>query len=183
VLWGFVAAFSIVVALEWAMFRSLRVALVSVIPNLVPIAACFITMRLAGLHLRVDNSLVLCVSVGGLFNTTIHIVARILQEIRAGATDPDAIIERSLRAVGPPSLYTAVVLSLGFAVMGLSPFPGLQALGLLSMVTLMTGFVSDATVTSTLMRSTFDWRRAIAAARPAAGGPAAAGVGTVPDAR
>jgi hypothetical protein len=67
--------------------------------------------------------------------------------------------------------------------MGLSPFPGLQALGLLSMVTLMTGFVSDATVTSTLMRSTFDWRRAIAAARPAAGGPAAAGVGTVPDAR
>jgi hypothetical protein len=183
VLWGFVAAFSIVVALEWVVFRSARVAVLSVIPNLVPIAACFITMRLAGLHLRVDNSLVLCVSVGGLFNTTIHIVARILQEIRAGATDPDGIVERSLRAVGPPSLYTAVVLSLGFAVMGLSPFPGLQALGLLSMVTFLTGFVSDATVTSTLMRSMFDWDRAITAARSSVPSSLAAGVGSAPGAR
>jgi uncharacterized protein len=165
VVWGFVVAFAIVVLLEWVMFRSLRVALVSVIPNLVPVAACFITMRLFGLHLRVDNSLVMCVSIGGLFNTTIHIVARILQEIRAGATDPDAIVERSLRTVGPPSLYTAAILSVGFAVMGLSPFPGLQALGLLSMVTLMTGFVSDSIVTPTLMRSMFDWKQAIASAR------------------
>jgi predicted RND superfamily exporter protein len=164
VLWGFVAAFAIAVLLEWAMFRSVRIALISVVPNLVPVAACFLCMRLFGLHLRVDNSLVMCVSVGGLFNTTIHIIARILQEIRGGATDPDAIVERSLRAVGPASLYTAVILSAGFAVMGLSPFPGLQALGLLSMVTLMTGFVSDACVTSTMMRSTFDWKGAIAAA-------------------
>jgi uncharacterized protein len=163
VLWGFVAAFAIVVVLEWVMFRSFRVALASVVPNLVPVAACFIAMRVFGLRLRIDSSLVLCVSVGGLFNTTIHIVARILQEIRMGAKEPDAIVERSLRAVGPPALYTAAILSTGFAVLGLSPFPGLQALGLLSMVTLLTGFVSDSTVTSTVMRSIFDWKGATAA--------------------
>jgi hydrophobe/amphiphile efflux-3 (HAE3) family protein len=164
VLWGFVAAFAIVVLMEWAVFRSLRVALVSIVPNLVPVAGCFIAMRLVGLDLRVDNALVLCVSVGGLFNTTIHIIARALQEVRAGATDPDEIMERALRAVGPASLYTAVILSLGFAVMGCSPFPGLQSLGLLSAITFMTGFVSDSTVTSTSMRSAFNWKRAIAAA-------------------
>src|SRR5262249_1910196 len=41
-LWGFVTAFMIVVALEWLVFRSLRLALLTVIPNLVPVAACFL---------------------------------------------------------------------------------------------------------------------------------------------
>jgi hydrophobe/amphiphile efflux-3 (HAE3) family protein len=165
ILWSFVAAFIIIVLVEWAVFRSLRAALVSVIPNLVPVAACFTAMRVVGLHLRIDNAIVMCVSVGGLFNTTIHIIARILRQIREGATDPDVIVERSLRIVGPPSLYTAAILSAGFAVLGFSRFPGLQSLGLLTMVTLMTGFFSDATVTSTLMRSAFGWKRAMAAAR------------------
>jgi predicted RND superfamily exporter protein len=165
ILWSFVAAFVIIVLAEWAVFRSLRAALVSVIPNLVPVAACFTAMWTVGLHLRLDNAIMMCVSVGGLFNTTIHIIARILRQIREGAWDPDAIVERSLRMVGPPSLYTAAILSAGFAVLGLSRFPGLRALGLLTMVTLMTGFVSDATVTSTLMRSVFDWNKAAAAAR------------------
>jgi hydrophobe/amphiphile efflux-3 (HAE3) family protein len=165
ILWSFVVAYLIIVLAEWAAFRSLRVALLSVVPNLVPVAACFTTMRVFGLDLRTDNAIVLCVSVGGLFNTTIHIVARILRQTREGATDPDGIVERSMRTVGPPSLYTAAILSAGFAVLGFSRFPGLQAFGLLTAVTLLTGFVSDATVTSTLMRSAFDWNKATAAAR------------------
>jgi predicted RND superfamily exporter protein len=162
ILWSFVVAYLIIVVVEWAAFRSLRVALLSVVPNLVPVAACFTTMRVLGIHLRLDNAIVMCVSVGGLFNTTIHIVARILRQVREGATDPDDIIERSLRTVGPPSLYTAAILSAGFAVLGFSRFPGLQSFGLLTMVTLMTGFVSDASVTSTLMRSAFNWKKAAA---------------------
>jgi uncharacterized protein len=165
VLWSFVVAFVIIVLVEWALFRSLRAALVSVIPNLVPVAACFTAIRALGLHLRIDNAIMMCISVGGLFNTTIHIIARIQRQVREGATDPDAIVEQSLRIVGPPSLYTAAILSIGFAVLGLSRFPGLQALGLLTMVTLMTGFLSDVSVTSTLMRSAFNWKTAMAAAR------------------
>ncbi|MGA2447311.1 MAG: MMPL family transporter [Polyangiaceae bacterium] len=166
ILWSFVGAYAIIVLAEWAAFRSLRVALLSIVPNLVPVAACFITMRLFDLHLRLDNAIVLCVSIGGLFNTTIHIVARILRQLRAGATDPDAIVEQSLRIVGPPSLYTAAILSAGFAVFGFSSFPGVQAFGLLTMVTLVVGFLSDASVTSTLMRSAFGWKSAMLAALP-----------------
>jgi predicted RND superfamily exporter protein len=130
-----------------------RVALVSVVPNLVPVAACFVAMRSMGLDLRIETSLVLCVSVGGLFNTTIHIAARILQQRRSGATDPDAIIRNALRAVGPPSLYTAAGLSAGFAVMCISNFVALRALGLLCAVTFVSAFVADAVVTPSLMRT------------------------------
>jgi uncharacterized protein len=157
ILWGFVVAFAIIIVVQLVMFRSLRIALISVVPNAVPICACLLVMRAIGLRMRVDNSLVLCVSVGGLFNTTIHIVARIMQQLRDGATDRDAIVGRALAAVGPPSLYTATILSLGFAVMAASRFPGLQVLGLLCLVTWMSGFVADATLTTSFFRVFFNW--------------------------
>jgi predicted RND superfamily exporter protein len=119
---------------------------------LIPLAACFATMRLLGLGLRIDSSLFLCVSVGGLFNTTIHVVARILQQLETPDADPDAVVAQALRTVGPASFYTAAILSLGFAVLLSSEFAGLRQLGLLSMVTLVTGFLSDVIVTSALMR-------------------------------
>jgi len=159
-LWGFVAAFSAIVLAQLAMFRSWRAALIGIVPNLVPVSACFLVMRVLGFNLRFDTSLVLCISVGGLFNTTIHITARILQQLRTGAIDRDAIVSRALAAVGPPSLYTAAILSLGFSALGLSRFPGLQVLGLLCMVTLLTGFIADALFTTTFFRLFFNWKAA-----------------------
>jgi uncharacterized protein len=158
VLVGFLIAFGLIVVVQLVIFRSLRVALIGIVPNVVPVCACFLLMRALGLNLRVDNSLVLCISVGGLFNTTIHIMARVLQQVRAGVREPDVIMARSLEAVGPPSLYTAVILSLGFSAMGLSRFPGLQTLGLLCLVTLLTGFVADVFLTTSFMRVFFNWR-------------------------
>jgi predicted RND superfamily exporter protein len=87
-----------------------------------------------------------------------------MQQLRAGAREPDAIVARALATVGPPSLYTAVILSLGFSAMCLSRFPGLQMLGLLCLVTLMTGFVADATMTTSFFRVFFDWNAATARA-------------------
>ena len=149
---GFVIAFAIIVALQWLLFRSLRIAVASILPNLIPVATAFLTIRALGLQLRFDNAVVLCVCVGGLFNTTIHLVARMLQQIREGQTDPDTLIEQALRTVGPPSLYTAVVLSLGFSVLLLSDFPGMRTFGILCSVTLSSGFIADAVVTSVIMR-------------------------------
>lgn len=164
VLWGFLVAFCVIVLVQLASFRSLRIALIGMVPNLVPIAVCFLVMRGLGLNLRVDNSLVLCVSVGGLFNTTIHIIARIMQQLESGARDPDGMVGRSLAAVGPPSLYTAAILSLGFSAMGISRFPGLQMLGLLCLVTLLSGFLADAMMTTSFFRVFFNWEAAFARA-------------------
>jgi uncharacterized protein len=156
---GFVWAFGAIVLLQWLVFRSLRIALISVVPNLLPVIACFVALRVFGIQLKIDTALVLCISVGGLFNTTIHFAARTRQLVDAGESDPDVVIGRAMRAVGPPSLYTALALSVGFSVLLLSSFPGLRALGLLSMVTLTIGFFSDMTVTAVLLRIGFDWTK------------------------
>jgi predicted RND superfamily exporter protein len=157
ILWGFVTAFAIVIGLELIIFRSMRIAIASIFPNLLPLAACFIAMRIIGLDFRLDSSLVLCVSIGALFNTTIHIIAKIRLELEGGGSDPDEIVERALRSVGPASLFTAVILSVGFSLMLLSSFPGLQALGLLSVITMISAFFSDAVFTTILMRVLYAW--------------------------
>jgi predicted RND superfamily exporter protein len=160
-LWGFVYAFLIIVLAEAVMFRSLRIALISIAPNLLPVLASFVWLRLFHISLRMDTSLFLSVSVGGLFNTTIHFAARVRQRVlREGASDPDAVIEHAMRAVGPPALYTAAILSLGFASFLLSGFPGLRAFGMLAMVTLMVGFFSDMVITASSLRAFFGWKQA-----------------------
>jgi len=151
-LWGFVSAFTMILLIEAVLFRSLRLALLTLLPNLLPVAVCFLVVRALGKPLKIENTLVASISIGGLFNTTIHLVARVAQQVQSGETEIDLAISRALSSVGPASLYTAAILSLGFAVLGLSRFPGLQTLGLLSAVTLVFGFFADVTVTPALLK-------------------------------
>ena len=160
VLWGFVVAFGLVLVLIAVIMRSLRIALLSAIPNLVPVVACFVLLSVFGITLRVGTVLFLSVSVGGLFNTTIQLVARLRQRIAEDPTlTPDAAIEDAIRDVGPPALFTAVILALGFAIFGLSRFPDLRVFGLLASNTLIVAFVSDMMLSTTLLRVFFRWRR------------------------
>jgi predicted RND superfamily exporter protein len=161
-LYSFGCAFALIVLLQALFFRSLRIALISIVPNLLPMVACFCVTRLLHIDLRLDTCLVLCVSIGGLFNTTIHYSARVVQSVAGGARNPDEILLQAMRAVGPPSLYTAAILSIGFAVFAVSSFYGFRVFGLLSMITLVSGFFSDMIVTTVMMRMIFDWRRALA---------------------
>ncbi len=163
---GFGWAFGTIVLLQRLVFRSLRIALISVLPNLLPVVACFVVLRVFKIQLKIDTALVLCISVGGLFNTTIHFAARTRQLVEAGERDPDEVVGRAMRAVGPPALFTALALSAGFSVLLLSSFPGLRALGLLSMVTLSVGFFSDMIVTAVLLRVGFDWKGRMSKAAP-----------------
>jgi predicted RND superfamily exporter protein len=152
--------------LQAVVFRSLRIGLISIVPNLLPVLACFVALRVFKIQLKIDTALVLCISVGGLFNTTIHFAARTRQLVAAGEVDPDVAVGRAMRAVGPPALFTALALSAGFSVLLLSGFPGLRALGLLSMVTLTVGFFSDMIVTAVLLRVGFDWNGSAATPAP-----------------
>jgi predicted RND superfamily exporter protein len=160
VLRGFVTAFCVIVLVQWLFFRSLRLALISVLPNLLPVVACFACLRLLGIPLKIESAIVLCIAIGGLFNTTIHLTARVRQRVRECDESPDAVMEHALRAVGPASFFTAATLSVGFGLLVVSRFPGLQTLGVLSTVTFVVGFFADAVMTSTLLRLAFKWKDA-----------------------
>ena len=154
---GFFVGFGVIVLVTFLIFRSLRIALISIVPNLLPALACFEVLSALGITLRIGTVLFLSVSIGGLFNTTIHLAARVRQRLREGETDPDAVIEHAVRKVGPAAIYTAVILSFGFSVFILSRFPDLRAFGILSMTVLLAGFVSDLCLTTVLLRAFYAW--------------------------
>lgn len=151
VLWGFVIAFVLVLIVIAITFRSIRIALLSMVPNLIPVVTCFLLLRCFDITLRIGTVLFLSVSIGGLFNTTIQLVARVQQHLKAGENIDEAI-EHSVGDVGPPALFTAVILSLGFAIFGLSRFPDLRVFGLLATNTLLVAFVSDMILSTSLVR-------------------------------
>ena len=161
---GFFIGFLVIVVVTALIFRSLRVAAISIVPNLLPALACFMVLSALGITLRVGTVLFLSVSIGGLFNTTIHMAARVRQRLLEGETDPDAVVEHALRKVGPPALFTAVILSLGFSVFILSRFPDLRVFGIASMTILLAGFVSDIAITTVLLRAFYAWPAAETAA-------------------
>jgi predicted RND superfamily exporter protein len=166
-IYGFVLAFVLIVVTQLVVFRSPRIALLSVLPNLLPVIGCLAALRWLGIDLKGDNSLVLCVSIGGLFNTTIQFVARALQRLAETNDAPGAVIDHALRAVGPAAIFTVGTLSAGFSVLLLSDFPGLRALGGLSMLTLILGLFSDLIVTPALFYSWYVMKKsAVPAARP-----------------
>jgi predicted RND superfamily exporter protein len=146
---GFVGAFAIVIGIVLIAFRSLRMAIVAVLPNLIPAAACFATIRAAGVALRIDTAIVLCIAMGALFNTTIQLTVRAQDRLKAGIPRSLAINE-AIGDVGPPAFFTTAILSAGFSVLAFSSFPGMQALGLLMVVTISFAFISDMLVTPAL---------------------------------
>jgi predicted RND superfamily exporter protein len=154
---GFLIAFFAILVISTISFRSIRVAAACLIPNLIPVSVCLSFLRAYGANLKVDTSLVLCICIGGLYNTTIHIVERLKQRVAAGEREQEATMGRVLDSVAPPSFFTAAVLSAGFAVLTLSSFPGLQALGILSLITLLTGFLADVIITPAILQLLFAW--------------------------
>ena len=158
--WGFALAFGLVVLFIALILKSVRAALISVIPNLIPVITSFLFLAAAGITLRIGTVLFLSVSIGGLFNTAIQFLARVQQRHAADpAASPDDVIEQSMREVGPPALFTAVILSAGFVIFTLSRFPDLRVFGVLAMNTLLVGFVSDMCYTTTFTRMFFRWRK------------------------
>jgi predicted RND superfamily exporter protein len=154
---GFALGFGMIVLLELIIFRSWRIALISAVPNLLPAVASFVLLSVTGTTLRIGTVLFCSTSIGGLFNTTIHFAARVVQRVRAGDRDPDQVIEHAMRSVIPPSLFTAGILSLGFATFLLSRFPDLVVFGAFSMSVLLFGFFADAVVTPALFRRFYVW--------------------------
>lgn len=164
---GFIYAWLIILAFELVFFRSLRIVLISILPNLIPSVVCFGILGAFDVTLSLGASLVLSISIGGLFTTTIQLAARVQQLIALGHTDPDAIIKDAMRTVVPPSLVTAIVLSLGFSVFMFCSFRDLRLVGLLSATVLTVGFASDLLITPVLLRMFMKWPEPTKSSQPA----------------
>ncbi|MFQ5666247.1 MAG: RND family transporter [Candidatus Binatia bacterium] len=134
--------FVILLVLMGLLFRSLRLGLLSLVPNVIPIVILFGIMGWAGIDLNIATSMIAAISVGIAVDDTIHYLSAYRADLRRAATR-EAAIRNTVRTVGRPILITSVALSAGFLIVCLSNFQPIRYFGILASMTMAVALIAD----------------------------------------
>ncbi len=123
--------------------RSVKIGLISLVPNLLPAAIGFGIWGLLEGEVGLAISVVAGMSLGIVVDDTIHFLSKYLRARReSGASAPTAI-GRAFSGVGSAMLVTTLVLVAGFLVLSLSNFEPNSGMGLLTSIVLSVALVAD----------------------------------------
>jgi predicted RND superfamily exporter protein len=125
------------------MFRSFKMVVVSLIPNLLPLIISAGLMGYFGIPLKPSTILVFSIAFGLSVDDTIHFLAQYRQELTNNNWKIKKSVFATIKESGISMFYTSVVLFAGFSVFMLSDFGGTVALGGLVAVTLLFGMLSN----------------------------------------
>lgn len=134
--------FLISIFMAW-MFRSSRMVIVSLIPNLIPLLLTAAIMGYFSIPIKPSTILVFSIAFGISVDDTIHFLAKYRQELIASNWHIKKSVFNALKETGVSMIYTSVVLFFGFFVFVASDFGGTQALGLLVSITLFFAMLSN----------------------------------------
>jgi hypothetical protein len=124
------------------MFLSLKVGLLAILPNVLPILIFFGVMGWSGIFLNLGTSLIAAIALGIAVDSTIHYMSRLNVELK-GAVDQVSALVGTLRIVGAPIIYATVALFLGFLTFAFSSFVPIQQFGVLTGITMATALVAN----------------------------------------
>ncbi|QQA44012.1 efflux RND transporter permease subunit [Pelagovum pacificum] len=120
---AFYLAVACVAVLSAVLMRSVRLAIASFVPNLIPILAVEGWLVLTNTPLTLTGAIALTVAFGIAVDDTIHLMNR-LRIARRTLPGPQAI-EAALDAAVPPVVITSIILVTGFSVSFFSQLPAI----------------------------------------------------------
>jgi uncharacterized protein len=142
-LWRSLATAAVIMFLMiWLGLRSLRYALVSIMPNIFPLLCTGAFIVLSGRYLEMSSVIVFSISLGIAVDDTIHFLVCYQRERRAGA-DSESAIRTTIQRVGKALVMTTVALVAGHTVVLFSGFPAIQKFGLLTALTIGSALAGD----------------------------------------
>jgi predicted RND superfamily exporter protein len=138
------------------MFRSFKMIVISLIPNLLPLIITAGVMGFTGIPLKPSTILVFSIAFGISVDDTIHFLAKYRQELIENNWRIKTAVYAALRETGISMFYTSIVLFFGFAVFMTSNFGGTVALGGLVSVTLLFAMLANLILLPSLLISLED---------------------------
>ncbi|RYH73492.1 RND family transporter [Flavobacteriaceae bacterium 144Ye] len=135
------------------MFRSFRMIIVSLIPNILPLLVTAGLMGYLGVPIKPSTILVFSIAFGISVDDTIHFLAKYRQELQANHWKIRKSVYAALRETGVSMFYTSIVLFFGFSVFTISSFGGTVALGALVSATLLFAMLSNLLLLPSLLLS------------------------------
>ncbi len=152
-LWSLLAAIILISGLMAFMFSSLRMVMISIVPNLIPLVFTAGIMGYAGIALKSSTILVFNIAYGIAIDSAIHFFSVYGHELKKHNQDIKRSVEESLKECGFSILYTSIILLFGFSIFILSNFGGTQALGALICITLFVSIFTNLLVLPALLLS------------------------------
>ena len=123
-------------------FRSWRMMLISIIPNVIPLAMIAGVIGLAGIEMKVTISIIFSIAFGIAVDDTLHLLSRLKVELSKGIGLYKALMITYL-STGKAMILTAMVISAGFSTLMLSNFKSTFYVGLLISMTLLFALIAE----------------------------------------
>ena len=123
--------------------RSLRLGLLSLIPNLAPIGVAFGLWAIFDGEIGLALSIVAGMTLGIVVDDTVHFMSKYLRAKREKNLSAKDAVRYAFANVGTALLVTTVVLAVGFSVLALSAFELNAVMGLLTAITIVLALIID----------------------------------------
>ena len=141
------------------LFRSARILLCSLIPNIIPLLITAGIMGWAGIPLKPSTVLVFSVALGIAIDITIRFLVNYKQELPHNNYDMKQTVIETIHSTGISIIYTSLVLIAGFVIFCFSGFDGTKALGWLTSITLITATFTNLVLLPAILISVIKMKK------------------------
>lgn len=142
--------FLVIMGMFLLQFRSLRLALIAIIPNLISAGTVLGLMGLLNIPLDIMTITIAAITIGIAVDDTIHYVHRFTLEIEADGDYP-AAMRRCHDSVGRAMYYTSITIIVGFSILALSNFIPTIYFGLFTGLAMAVAMIANLTLLALLL--------------------------------
>lgn len=146
-----ILAFVLILICMLYLFRSWRMLMISLIPNVIPLVVTAGVMGWVGVPLKPSTVLVFSVALGIAIDVTIRFLVNFKQELPRHDFDISATVKQTIHETGLSIIYTSAILFAGFMIFSFSEFGGTKALGWLTSLTLVVAMITNLTILPALL--------------------------------
>ncbi|MEX6686043.1 MMPL family transporter [Danxiaibacter flavus] len=146
-------AFLLIALCMLYLFRSFRILLCSLIPNVIPLLVTAGVMGWTEIALKPSTVLVFSVALGIAIDVTIRFLVNYKQELPLHHNHVKQTLVQTIHHTGVSIIYTSLVLIAGFVIFCFSSFGGTKTLGWLTSLTLVTGTFTNLVLLPVLINS------------------------------
>ena len=147
-------AFLLIALCMLFLFRSFRILICSLVPNLIPLIITAGVMGWVGITLKPSTVIVFSVALGIVIDVTIRFLVNFKQELPHFNKEVKPTLVQTIRHTGISIIYTSLVLIAGFVIFCFSGFGGINSLGWLTSLTLVVGTLTNLILLPVLIIST-----------------------------
>jgi uncharacterized protein len=136
-----------------ALFRSIRIIVLSKIPVLIPLVITAGVMGFLAINFKPTTILIFSIAFGISSDGTIYFLTKYRQELKVKGRSVAQAISVTIRETGLSMIYTAIILFSGFAIFAASSFGGTVALGILVSLTLLVAMFTNLVMLPAILLS------------------------------